>query len=99
MKGCSKGWWRLFIIVSYVLKKNREISRKCRENTGNLILTRTWTPYISTIKSVMFDCAEIKQFKITSNAMKQSETYMAGLKNDCVFSTLNALNFHVMFVA
>ena len=32
------------ILVTYVLKKHREIGREHRENAGNLILTRTWPP-------------------------------------------------------
>ena len=46
-KDACKGWWRPFIeiiLVTYVLKKHREISCECRENTGNLIFTRTWLP-------------------------------------------------------
>ena len=30
------------ILVTYVLKKHRQISLERRENTGNLILIRTW---------------------------------------------------------
>ena len=34
------------ILITYVLKKHRKIGHEHKENTGNLILTRTWSPIL-----------------------------------------------------